>query len=101
MKIRCLSRQYYRQLQRIQDRVIHPFLKTHHLPLYHLDPEFHTSFAWSLLSPDARKESPFHPGLVSRLEERYGGEVRRVCKDGWDVREVRVRVGKVVHRFEL
>ncbi|WVQ94633.1 hypothetical protein IAU59_001713 [Kwoniella sp. CBS 9459] len=39
------------ELKAIIDDIIHPILEKLHLPTYHENPEFHTSFAWCLLKP--------------------------------------------------
>ncbi|WVW80048.1 hypothetical protein I302_102021 [Kwoniella bestiolae CBS 10118] len=40
-----------KELESILDKVIHPLLEVNHFPKYHENPEFHTSFGWTLLQP--------------------------------------------------
>ncbi|WWD16603.1 hypothetical protein CI109_101031 [Kwoniella shandongensis] len=44
------------ELKEIVDKAIHPLLEVVHLPRYHDNPEFHTSFAWTLIDPDSTQE---------------------------------------------
>jgi hypothetical protein len=85
------------QLVKVQTDTIDRFLKIHHLPRYHRSPEFHASFAWILLSESAG--SPFDEALLRRLETEFGKSLREEMKSGWEVGDIKVRVGKVVHSF--
>ena len=87
------------QLLKIQTETIDQFLKIHHLPRYHRSPEFHTSFAWTLLNENTG--SPFDESLLTRLEREFGEGLRGEMRSGWEVRGIKVRVGKVVHLFEV
>ncbi|WWC97052.1 hypothetical protein V866_003929 [Kwoniella sp. B9012] len=58
------------EIEGILDKVIHPLLNIHHLPKYHEDPEFHTSFGWTLLKQkedqgDGEVKGEDTPGLPS------------------------------------
>lgn len=71
---------------------IDALLRTEHLPTYHEDPEFHTSFAW-WLDGDGRV-------AIERLDERKD-EVLGALKSGWKVTHVCVKVAKTVTRVPL
>lgn len=87
------------QLVNIQDRIITPFLKLHHLPLYHSNPEFHTSFAWCLLEQCG---NPFTVDVLNKVNERMKDELESAMKDGgWEIGEIEVKVGKSVTRYNL
>ncbi|WWC60210.1 uncharacterized protein I303_102776 [Kwoniella dejecticola CBS 10117] len=45
------------ELEDILDQIIHPLLEIYHLPKYHENPEFHTSFGWTLLQPTLDRAS--------------------------------------------
>jgi hypothetical protein len=51
------------QLERLLDQAIHPVLAKLHLPLYHTNPQFHASFAWTLIYPSVHTalDSPDSP----------------------------------------
>ncbi|KAK6907250.1 hypothetical protein I203_101240 [Kwoniella mangroviensis CBS 8507] len=58
------------EIEGILDKAIHPLLDIHHLPKYHEDPEFHTSFGWTLLNQkedeaDGEVKGEDTPGLLS------------------------------------
>lgn len=67
-------------------------LKKEHLPTYHEDPEFHTSFAWWLDT-----EQQFDVGGLERHKE----EVLTALKGGWRITHVCVKVAKTVTRIPL
>ncbi|WVQ64818.1 uncharacterized protein L199_002987 [Kwoniella botswanensis] len=59
-----------KEIEGILDKVIHPSLDIHHLPKYHEDPEFHTSFGWTLINQkedegDGEVKGEDTPGLSS------------------------------------
>ncbi|OCF32287.1 hypothetical protein I316_05955 [Kwoniella heveanensis BCC8398] len=49
------------ELKAMLDNIFHPILETMHLPTYHANPEFHTSFGWCLLNPHL----PAHDQVIS------------------------------------
>lgn len=56
------------QLERLLDQAIHPILSKLHLPLYHTNPQFHASFAWTLIDPVSAhpaSDSPDFPPSTS------------------------------------
>lgn len=67
-------------------------LRTEHLPTYHTEPEFHTSFAWWL---DGTEELD-----VSALEAHRGAALDAL-RLGWSVQHVCVKVAKTVTRIPL
>jgi hypothetical protein len=94
------------QLERIQKEILDPFLKLYHLPTYHADPEFHTSFAWSLLleSKVGAKDlsTPFTQDLLELLGKEFDERLRDALpRSGWEVESIHVKVGKIVKRYDL
>lgn len=77
----------HRMLERIET-----LLKREHLPLYHSNPEFHTSFAWWL---DTGKEPDV--AELREISERAAG----LLKTGWKTTHVCVKVAKDVTRVAL
>ncbi|EJT46426.1 hypothetical protein A1Q1_04975 [Trichosporon asahii var. asahii CBS 2479] len=67
-------------------------LRREHLPTYHENPEFHTSFAWWL--DDGKK-------LDLGLLEKHKEEVMALLKSGWRVDHVCVKVAKTITRILL
>ncbi len=100
------------QLARIQDTILTPFLKRHHLPLYHNQPEFHASFAWALARPAlpsgsdgtattaARWDNPFDANVLASANN-HTAEVERAIGKGWEVDALEVKVGKTITRIAL
>lgn len=87
------------KLASIQEKILTPFLKLHHLPLYHSNPEFHTSFAWCLLK---REGNPFDADFLEKLNERMEVRLGNVMrKGGWEIGDMEVKVGKSVTRYRL
>ncbi|WWC87794.1 uncharacterized protein L201_002686 [Kwoniella dendrophila CBS 6074] len=64
-----------KELNEILDKIIHPLLGVIHLPTYHENPEFHTSFGWTLLDPSTvstsigQKESKVELPLNKEIQE--------------------------------
>lgn len=67
-------------------------LRREHLPMYHEDPEFHTSFAWWLDDGGVLD--------VERLEP-HKEKVLAALRDGWRVTHICVKVAKKVTRIPL
>lgn len=67
-------------------------LRREHLPTYHEEPEFHTSFAWWL-----------DDGRVLDIEKlaQHRKDVLEELKRGWKVDHVCVKVAKTVTRIPL
>jgi hypothetical protein len=105
------------QLERIQSQIMDPFLKIHHLPTYHSDPEFHTSFAWVLVpvpadeaddSPSGSRQErkpiddPFTDELLKQLEARFAQALLDAQpKGGWKVDRISTKIGKTARDFPL
>lgn len=105
------------QLERIQSHIIDPFLKIHHLPTYHSDPEFHTSFAWVLVPVPAdvtsvgppepgqqRKhiDDPFTDRLLEQLEAQFAQALLEAQpKGGWQIDRISTKIGKTARDFAL
>jgi hypothetical protein len=105
------------QLERIQSQILDPFLRIHHLPTYHSDPEFHTSFAWVLVpvpedvtdvgtSQPVRQskpiDDPFTDKLLELLEAQFGQALLDAQpKGGWQVDRISTKIGKTARDFTL
>lgn len=119
------------QLNSIVDKVVHPILEKYHLPLYHTNPEYHASFAWCLLDPansaqavvaaDAdgavdiedesqvvstgeppKRKTPLPPDLVDELGMVFGKQILAKQPDGgWEISDLILRAGKVLHSIPL
>lgn len=89
----------YVQLEKLQINVIDPFLKLHHLPRYHSNPEFHASFAWSLLVA-SNNETPFTPALLKTINAELSGKLGLAMpKNGWQFDGLKMKVAKTVKHF--
>lgn len=80
-----------RELGSLLERV-DELLTREHLPAYHEEPEFHTSFAWWL--DDGRVPD------IEKLEE-HKDDVLRELRRRWNVDHVCVKVAKTVTRIPL
>lgn len=105
------------QLERIQSQIIDPFLKLHHLPTYHTDPEFHTSFAWVLVpvlsdetdvgpaEPGQQRkpvDDPFTDKLLEQLEAQFAQALLDAQpKGGWRIDRISTKIGKTSRDFTL
>ena len=100
------------------DKVVHPILETVHLPVYHANPEFHTSFAWCLLpagsstltSADEEdgagrsdtQDSPFTDAIVAELDSGFADTILAAHPvGGWTIRDVTLKVGKDISTIPL
>lgn len=82
-----------RELRALLARV-DALLRTEHLPTYHAEPEFHTSFAW-WLDADGAEE------LDTCALEAHRGAALDALRLGWNVGHVCVKVAKTVTRIPL
>lgn len=99
------------QLERIQSEIIDPFLRLHHLPTYHSNPEFHTSFAWVLVpvpeptdSPSlvGTVDDPFTEKVMENLQKEFGKAILDAQpKGGWQVDGISTKIGKTCRDFAL
>jgi hypothetical protein len=99
------------QLERIQSEIIDPFLRLHHLPTYHSNPEFHTSFAWVLvpvptpIEPSTSTtvvDDPFTEEVLQHLRKRFEKAILDAQpKGGWQVDKISTKIGKTYRDFAL
>jgi hypothetical protein len=99
------------QLERIQSEIIDPFLRLHHLPTYHSNPEFHTSFAWVLVPVPTPSETsasttvvddPFTEELLQCLQEKFEKAILDAQpKGGWQLDKISTKIGKTCRDFAL
>ncbi|KAJ9099822.1 hypothetical protein QFC21_003822 [Naganishia friedmannii] len=101
------------KLEHIQSQIIDPFLRVHHLPTYHSQPEFHTSFAWVLVPAQDLESSavrpahniphmgdPFTEQLLQRLEERLSEALLNAQpRGGWLIDGLSTKIGRTVRDF--
>ncbi|ALO60446.1 hypothetical protein CNC01375 [Cryptococcus deneoformans JEC21] len=109
------------ELKKIVDVVLDPTLKKIHLPTYHDNPEFHTSFAWTLFSTKTNDQdtsrgnlsafgdrSEETPGLpfgeedLDRVNSIFESEVLKAQPaGGWTISSVEVKVAKEIATIPL
>ncbi|KAL0252412.1 hypothetical protein I308_101803 [Cryptococcus tetragattii IND107] len=109
------------ELKKIVDGVLDPTLKELHLPTYHDDPEFHTSFAWTLFStktdgqdtprgvlPASDGQSVKAPGLpfdkkdLDKVNSIFESKILKAQpRGGWTISSVEVKVAKEITTIPL
>ncbi|WVO13235.1 hypothetical protein L204_100848 [Cryptococcus depauperatus] len=100
------------ELKAIQDKVIHPILDVVHLPTYYENPEFHSSFAWSLLESRGGKQeteadlidscSVFSNSVLEGINEKFEERILAAQPSrGWSVDSVELKISKEVTRLFL
>lgn len=75
-------------------KAIEPVLASLRLPAYHRHPEFHASIAWAL-------GEPLPLTVLQRVNERYEKQVLEAQPAGWEVEQIRIKVGNRVHAVGL
>lgn len=74
-------------------------LKKHHLPVYHANPEFHTSLAWALVTD--KDDLPFPATLLDELDSFQDDILAAQPKGGWEVKDISVKIAKDITRILL
>ncbi|WVQ74545.1 hypothetical protein IAR50_004146 [Cryptococcus sp. DSM 104548] len=77
------------ELKEVVDKTLDPLLRVSHLPTYHKNPEFHTSFAWTLLGQEDRvKDDDLLEDQVERPVEKclFPKEVLDKINDEFEAR---------------
>ncbi|TYJ59182.1 hypothetical protein B9479_000171 [Cryptococcus floricola] len=105
------------ELKEVVDKTLDPLLKMSHLPTYHNNPEFHTSFAWTLLGQeeimalgdalDEEVERPpekclFSQELLDKINDRF--EERLLAAQptgGWLIDSVELKISKDITTIPL
>lgn len=101
------------QIGDLVDKVIHPILVSLHRPLYHENPEWHTSFAWWLLDQPASSEqgdgeaelvqkTPIADDVLSLLNDEFQTRILASQPDGgWHVSSIMLKIGKDLSTIDL
>jgi hypothetical protein len=101
------------QIGDLVDKVIHPILVSLHRPLYHENPEWHTSFAWWLLDQPASSErsgdeaqsiqnTPMANDVLSLLNDEFQTRLLASQPDGgWHVSSIMLKIGKDLSTIDL
>ncbi|OXG15039.1 hypothetical protein C367_05703 [Cryptococcus neoformans Ze90-1] len=110
-----------RELKKIVDVVLDPTLKKIHRPTYHDNPEFHTSFAWTLFSTKTDNQDtshgnhsasgyrseeaqglPFGEEDLNRVNSTFESEVLKAQPaGGWTISSVEVKIAKEIATIPL
>ncbi|WWC68721.1 uncharacterized protein I206_102655 [Kwoniella pini CBS 10737] len=75
------------ELDNILNKIIHPLLNINHLPTYHENPEFHTSFGWTLLR--STRDTLSSGQTVPTLVEDGEGESDMTASN-FDIRSIKL-----------
>ncbi|KJE01599.1 hypothetical protein I311_04761 [Cryptococcus gattii NT-10] len=109
------------ELKKIVDGVLDPTLKKLHLPTYHDNPEFHTSFAWTLFSTKTDGQDtprsvlsasdgqsvkapglPFDKEDLDKVNSIFESKILKAQPGGgWTISSVEVKVAKEITTIPL
>ncbi|WRT65611.1 uncharacterized protein IL334_002556 [Kwoniella shivajii] len=115
------------EVKEIVEQIIHPPIDIIHLPKYHDNPEFHTSFAWTLLKPSITSKgesgsteptrvedipgppseeelirnnglTPFPDDMLERIKAKFEKKILEAQpKGGWEIDNVHFKAAKDIH----